>query len=180
MTQLLVPWKIQRVDKDEMVSLNSWSCKGGWTQNALQRFYFVFEFRNRRTIKRDANLVGLRKIECSSIKIKSKERHSTLHEHVQYLFETFGVGTPDESRNSRRSEVLMLSHLACTVTVDVGCPDVSRNSRQSEVSTQVGSPDIGGSAGRLSVLIGTPDVRWKFRLSKVPTQARSPGISGAG
>ena len=37
-------------------------------------FIFAFEFRIRRTIKRDANLVGLRKIECSSIKIKSKER----------------------------------------------------------------------------------------------------------
>ena len=33
-------------------------------------FNFVFEFRIRRTIKRDANLVGLKKIECSSIKIK--------------------------------------------------------------------------------------------------------------
>ena len=40
-------------------------------------FIFVFKFRIRRTIKRDANLVGLRKIECSSIKIKSKERHSS-------------------------------------------------------------------------------------------------------
>ena len=40
-------------------------------------FNFVFEFRIRRTIKRDANLVGLRKIECSSIIIKSKERHSS-------------------------------------------------------------------------------------------------------
>ena len=37
-------------------------------------FIFVFEFRIHRTIKRDVNLVGLRKIECSSIKIKSKER----------------------------------------------------------------------------------------------------------
>ena len=33
-------------------------------------FIFVFEFRIRRTTKRDANLVGLRKIECLSIKIK--------------------------------------------------------------------------------------------------------------
>ena len=40
-------------------------------------FIFCFEFRIRRTIKRDANLVGLRKIECSSIKIKSKERYSS-------------------------------------------------------------------------------------------------------
>ena len=42
-----------------------------------KEFIFVFEFRIRRTIKRDANLVGLRKIECSSIKIKSKVRHSS-------------------------------------------------------------------------------------------------------
>ena len=33
-------------------------------------FNFDFEFRIHRTIKRDANLFGLRKIECSSIKIK--------------------------------------------------------------------------------------------------------------
>ena len=30
-------------------------------------FNFAFEFRIRRTIKRDASLVGLRKIKCSSI-----------------------------------------------------------------------------------------------------------------
>ena len=35
-------------------------------------FIFVFEFRICHTIKRDANLVGLRKIERSSIKIKIK------------------------------------------------------------------------------------------------------------
>jgi len=40
-------------------------------------FNFVFEFRIHHTIKRDANLVGLRKIECSNIKIKLKERHSS-------------------------------------------------------------------------------------------------------
>jgi len=40
-------------------------------------FIFCFEFRIHRTIKRDANLVSLRKIECSSIKIKSKERYSS-------------------------------------------------------------------------------------------------------
>ena len=33
-------------------------------------FNFDFEFRIRRTIKRDAKLFGLRKIECSSILIK--------------------------------------------------------------------------------------------------------------
>ena len=48
------------------------------TQYALSKdFIFIFEFRIRHTIKRDANLVGLRKIECSSIKIKLKERHSS-------------------------------------------------------------------------------------------------------
>ena len=36
-------------------------------------FNFKFEFRIRRTIKRDANLVGLRKIECASIIIIKRE-----------------------------------------------------------------------------------------------------------
>jgi len=36
-------------------------------------FIFCFEFRLRRTIKRDASLGGLRKVECPGIKIKSKE-----------------------------------------------------------------------------------------------------------
>ena len=44
------------------------------TQYALSKgFIFVFEFRIRYTIKRDANLVGLRKIECSSIKQIKRE-----------------------------------------------------------------------------------------------------------
>ena len=63
-------------------------------------FIFCFEFRIRHTIKRDANLVGLRKIKCSSIKIKSKERHSSTHEHVEYFLVTVGVESPDVSRNS--------------------------------------------------------------------------------
>ena len=36
-------------------------------------FIFIFEFRIRHTIKRDANLVGLTKIECSSIKKIKRE-----------------------------------------------------------------------------------------------------------
>jgi len=40
-------------------------------------YTFDLEFRICCTIKRDANLVGLRKIECSGIKNKSKERHSS-------------------------------------------------------------------------------------------------------
>ena len=93
---------------------------------------------------------------------------------------TVGVGSPDVSRNSRPSEV----------TTHAGSPNAQslslhgdygrrKSGRESELLT-VGSPDIGGSAGRLSVLIGTPDVRWKFRLSELLTQAGSPGIIGAG
>ena len=63
-------------------------------------FIFVFEFRIRRTIKRDANLVGLRKIECSSIEIKSKERHSSTPRARRIFLVTVGVGSPDVSRNS--------------------------------------------------------------------------------
>ena len=42
---------------------------------ALSKVLPFVEFRFRHTIKRDASLGGLRKIECSSIKVKSKERH---------------------------------------------------------------------------------------------------------
>ena len=52
-------------------------------------FIFCFEFRIRRTIKRDAKLVGLRKIECSSIKIKSKESHSTTSRARRIVFGDF-------------------------------------------------------------------------------------------
>jgi hypothetical protein len=49
-----------------------------WRLKWLKWLYsFDLEFRICRTIKMDANLSGLRKIECSSIKIKSKERHSS-------------------------------------------------------------------------------------------------------
>ena len=49
-------------------------------------FIFLFKFRFLRNIKRDASLSGLRKIECSSIKIKSKERHSsTLRAHIIFF-----------------------------------------------------------------------------------------------
>ena len=53
-------------------------------------FIFVFGFRIHRTIKREVNLVGLRKIECSSIKIKSKERHKITSQTLRYLLWTFG------------------------------------------------------------------------------------------
>ena len=60
----LYPSNLEVVKADELKTLS----KG---------FIFVFEFRIYHTIKRYANLVGLRKIECASIKIKSKERHSS-------------------------------------------------------------------------------------------------------
>ena len=63
-------------------------------------FNFVFEFRIHRTIKRDASLVGLRKIECSSIKIKSKERHSSTPRARRLFSMTIDVGSPDISQNS--------------------------------------------------------------------------------
>ena len=69
-------------------------------------FIFWFEFRIRHTIKRDVNLVGLRKIECSSIKIKSIERHSSTPRARRIFLETVGVRSPDVSQNSRPSEVM--------------------------------------------------------------------------
>jgi hypothetical protein len=52
--------------------------------------------------KGDANLVGLRKIECSSIKTKSQERHSSTSRTHRMVFGTVGVGSPDVSRESQR------------------------------------------------------------------------------
>jgi hypothetical protein len=66
-----------------------------WTQRLLNSLLFDLEFRLCRTIKRDANLVRLRKIECSSIKTKLKERHSGTSRARKIVLVTFGVGSPD-------------------------------------------------------------------------------------
>ena len=76
-------------------------------------FNFVFEFRIRRTIKRDASLVGLRKIECSSIIIKSKESHSSTSRALRTIFYDF------RCQKSRRKSELPI----------VGSPDLSQESR---------------------------------------------------
>ena len=47
-------------------------------------------------LKRDASLGGLRKMECSSIKVKSKERHKITSRTLRHSLWTFG------SRKSRR------------------------------------------------------------------------------
>jgi hypothetical protein len=121
------------------------------------------------------NLVGLRKIECSSILIKSKERHSSTSRAHRIIFcdcrcrksrrkpELPTVGSHDSCRKC------WLPVTACAVTVDVGSPDVSRNFRQSEVPTQAGSPGIDGFTDLLTVPVGSPDDRRKFRQSEVPT-----------
>ena len=62
--------------------------KGGQTQS---------EFRFRHTIKRDSSLGGLRKIECSSIKINQKRDTKSPQEHLDIVcgllvVESFGMG----------------------------------------------------------------------------------------
>ena len=72
-------------------------------------FIFLFEFRFRRNIKRDASLSGLRKIECSSIKIKSKERHSSTSRARRIVFGDFWC-----RKSQRKSELLTVgSHDSC-------------------------------------------------------------------
>ena len=123
-------------------------------------FIFCFEFRIHRTIKRDANLVGPRKIERSSIKIKSKERHYSTPEHVEYFFVIVGVGCPDVSQKSRHLCFCWPAVYACLKSrctselLTVGSPDPYRESRHlgrcwlagclctSEVPMFVGSSDI--------------------------------------
>ena len=107
----LYPSIVEVVKADELKTLS----KG---------FNFVFEFRIYRTIKMDANLVGLRKIECSSIIIKSKERHSSTPQARRLFFYDCWCW-----KSRRKPEVLTPSHLTCAVTVDVGSPDPSRESR---------------------------------------------------
>ena len=77
-------------------------------------YTFDLEFRICRTIKRDANLAGLRKIECSSNKTKSKERHSSTSRARRIVL--FDLGC----RKSRRMSELMTY---------VGSDDVHRKSR---------------------------------------------------
>ena len=81
------------------------------------------------------------------LKHKNKIKRETLalHEHIEYFSVTFGVGSPD----------------------------VSRNSRQSEVPTFARSPGTCASDCSLTVLVGSPDDRREFRPSKVPTFAGS-------
>ena len=76
-------------------------------------FNFGFEFRIRRTIKRDAKLFGLRKIECSSIIIKSKIGHSSTSRAHRIFFYDYRrwksrrklelptVGSPDLTQESQ-------------------------------------------------------------------------------
>ena len=129
-------------------------------------FIFHFEFRFRHTIKRDASLSGLRKIECSSIKIKSKERHSSTSQARRIFFGDFWceksrcnseLPTPVESpdalslslhgdcrhRKSRlRSGVPTPRPLASLLTAFVGCPNVRRENWPSEVPTYTGCFDV--------------------------------------
>ena len=69
-----------------MVSLNFEVVKVDELKALSKGVIFVFEFRIRRTIKRDAILVSLRKIECPSIIIKSKERHSSTSRAHRIIF----------------------------------------------------------------------------------------------
>ena len=99
-------------------------------------FNFVFEFRIRRTIKRDANLVGLRKKECSSIKKNQKRDTLALHEHVDYFSMIVSVGSPNISRNSRPLEVTTharsLDAQSLSLRGDYGC---RKSRRESELPT---------------------------------------------
>ena len=104
-------------------------------------FNFVFEFRIRRTIKRDANLVGLRKKECSSIKKNQKRDTLALHEHVDYFSVTVGVGSPDVSQNSRQSEVTTLAGSSNSQSLSLRGDCGRRKSRRESELPTVGSLD---------------------------------------
>ena len=73
-----------------MVSLNCSNAKNEQTQSTLQSLFILFWDYVCRAIKRDANLGGLRKIECSSINIKLKERHKITSRTLGHSLWTFG------------------------------------------------------------------------------------------
>ena len=114
-------------------------------------FIFHFEFRFRHTIKRDASLSGLRKIECSSIKIKSKERHSSTSRAYRIFFGDFWC------QKSR--------HLVTSLCGECGH---QKSRRESELPT-VRSPD----SGQVSRCLDPWLACWP-PSSKVPTYVRSP------
>ena len=130
---------------------------------------FYFEFRFCRTIKRDASLSGLNKIECSSIKIKSKERHSNTSQARRIVPETFGVRSPDVSRNSQPSEVLnqVKNPDAQSLSLRGDC-DRRKSRRGSELQT-VGSPDSGRESRHMATWLPCRPC-----ASKVPTYVGSP------
>jgi hypothetical protein len=120
-----------------------------WGLKWLKWLYsFDLEFRICRTIKRDANLVGLRKIESSSIKTKSKERHSSTPRARRIVFGSVGVGSPDVSRESQR---------------------VVRRPWSSWVPTWVRSPDAEVCA---RTLVRSPDAHWESRCQANRFHAR--------
>ena len=137
-----------------MVSLNSSSAKDGRTQNALQSIFILFWVQVCCTIKRAASLGGLRKIECSSIKIKYKERHKITSRTLRYSSQTFG------SRKSQR---------------DLGVPAVGNSGiwcRKFWHLTTQPSPACARSP------IESPDESREFRVLKVLAPSRSPNALG--
>ena len=135
-------------------------------------FIFCFEFRLRRTIKSDASLGGLRKIECSSIKIKSKERHKITLGTLRYNSWTFcsqksqlqlelpTVGSPG---------ALGLSHLA---RLSIESPNRSRKSQLLEILAAAGSFDNNQASLVDCVVNSFLQLSRKFQrsVSELPTQ----------
>ena len=103
-------------------------------------YTFDIEFRICCTIKRDANLVGLRKIECSSIKTKLKKRHSSTSQARRIVLYDLGcqkskrtselmtyVRSDDVRWKSRHLALLLpLLALASEVPMRVGTDDSCR------------------------------------------------------
>ena len=161
-----------------MVFLNSSSAKGGRTQSALESIFILFWVQVCHTIKRDASLGGLRKIECSSIKIKSKERHKITSQTLRYSLWTFSsqksqrepgvptVRSPDIwCWKSQRLLTQPLVHLRISF---IESPDGSHEFWVPEVLAPIGSSDALGLSPLARLSIGSLNKSQKSWLLEVP------------
>jgi hypothetical protein len=139
-----------------------------WTQKCLNSLMFDLEFRLCRIIKGDANLGGLRKIEYSSIKIKSKERHSSTSRAHWMAFSDFWC-RKSRCKNSRPLEVMTHAKSDDAQSLilhgDCGCQKSRRESRV----PMVWSPDPSQESWRLGIWLVC-----YMRASKGMTYVGSP------
>ena len=139
-------------------------------------FIFCFGFRYA-ILQSDASLGGLRKIECSSIKIKSKETHKITSRILRYSSWTFGsrksqcepgvLAVENSSIWCWKFWHLRTQPSAHLRSSPIESPNGSREFWVPEVSAPVGSPSALGLSPLARLQVGSSDVSRKSRLPEV-------------